>query len=105
MTFDQLKKKKKEYLVSVGGYIFDVTSAATVYGTSYGDIPNAIGNDITLALLENDFKQENYNKPLTQIIQNDDYKRRLQPLLKAFRETYSIVGRIDDPSFQITSDE
>jgi len=56
-------------------------------------------------LITNQFKIQNYDQPLTTIVENAEYKERLKPIFKAFRETYSIVGRIDDPSFQINLDE
>jgi len=106
MTLAELKKKK-EYLVSVGGYIFDVGPAASVFSYERSDIPSAIGHDITLALIKSEYKKKkkNYNQPLTTILQNNEYKKILKPILKTFRDTYVIVGRVDDPSFAITLDD
>jgi len=103
LTFTQLKKQNNNYkLISVAGHIFDVSSAIMVYNSPMSDIPNAIGNDITFALLKNEYKQENYNLPLNTIMENKEYKERLKSIFKTFCETYCIVGQLDDPLFEIT---
>jgi len=100
MTLEELKNEKNEKLISVAGYIFDISSAFMVYNST-GDIPNAIGNDITFALIKDEYKKENYNLPLNTIFENIEYKQRLKSIFKAYRETYCIIGRLDDPSFDL----
>jgi len=104
MTLEELKNSK-EVLVSVAGHIFDVSSAYMVYDGPTTDIPQAIGHDITLALIKEEYKVENYDQPLNTVMENADYKQRLKRILKTFYETYSIVGRLDGPSFDITSED
>jgi len=103
MTCEELKNSK-EMLISVAGYIFDVSSAYTVYDGPDADIPNAVGHDITLALIKEEYKGENYNQPLNTVLENAENKQRLKRILKAFHETYSVAARLDAP-FDITLEE
>lgn len=99
ITVEELKNEN-ENLTSVAGYVFDVSPASMVYNST-GEICNAIGNDITFALIKGEYKPENYNQPLNTIMENTEYKQRLKPIFKAFLETYTIVGRLDSP-FEVT---
>jgi len=54
-------------------------------------------------LIKNEFKPENYDLPLNKILENDNYKQQLAPILQRYRDTYTIFGRVDDPSFQVTT--
>jgi len=100
MTLKDLQTKQN--LISVAGYVFDVSSASMVYD-HHGEIPDAIGNDITFALMKNEFKTEYYNQPLTFIDGNHD-KERVKSYLKSFCETYPIVGRLTNTEFEIKLD-
>jgi len=102
MTFDEFQHKTENW-ISVAGYVFDVTSAMAIY-SQFGEIPNAVHNDITLALLQNDYKTANYNQPLTFLNENQKDKQRLQSIFNAFHETYPIVGRLSDTAFKVTWD-
>eukprot|EP01084_Bolivina_argentea_P130391 230177_1 len=87
--------------ISVCGIVFNVKSAEIVYESMYGDFVDAIGNDISVALCNEMYNKDIYNKSVNEMfdINNDQHKGKLQKLkkyLKLFVESYPIVGFLKD---------
>jgi membrane-associated progesterone receptor component len=95
---DLREKGVKNYWVSVAGIVFNVRSAPMVYDQYYGDFANAIGNDISNAIAKNEFSNKTYNADIhgQSVVGplNVEENNRLQRILKAFHETYPVVGRL-----------
>eukprot|EP00483_Globobulimina_turgida_P002251 UN02253 len=66
--------------LSVCGIIFDVKCAEIVYESMYGDFPDAIGNDISVALVNNKFDKETYNNSINDNPDDNDNDNDKQKL-------------------------
>ena len=82
--------------LSICGIVIDVKSAEIVYESMYGDFPDAIGNDISVALVNNKFDKETYNLSINDF--KDDKKKlgKLKRFFKLFVESYPIIGFLQD---------
>jgi membrane-associated progesterone receptor component len=80
--------------VSVGGWVFDVSIASWLYEPIYGDFPNAVGREISAALVTDEFNDETLDAPVQEVLETEEQKGRLVELVKLFKSTYPCVGQL-----------
>lgn len=101
ITVDELEKCSKynseNKWLSICGIVLNVKSAEIVYESMYGDFPDAIGNDISVALVNNKWDKETYNLSINEYIKDDKKKLgKLKKMFKLFVSTYPIIGFLQD---------
>jgi len=93
MSLNQLDQSKH---VSMGGHVFDVNICSYVYAPITGDFPGALGHDISVAFVKDDFTDQWLDQPITSLDSNQQHQLTL--LVRKFRETYPRVGVLNDVS-------
>ena len=93
-----LKYNSENKWISICGIVLNVKSAEIVYESMYGDFPDAIGNDISVALVNNKWDKTTYNASINGNTIKDNKKKlaKLKKMFKLFVETYPIIGFLQD---------
>jgi len=94
MSLNELDQSKH---VSIAGYVFDVSICSFVYSRISGDFPGALGHDISVAIIKDDFSEEWLDQHITSNL-NSNQQDQLELLVRKFRETYPTVGVLSDAS-------
>eukprot|EP00485_Elphidium_margaritaceum_P009809 CAMPEP_0202693716 /NCGR_PEP_ID=MMETSP1385-20130828/7762_1 /ASSEMBLY_ACC=CAM_ASM_000861 /TAXON_ID=933848 /ORGANISM="Elphidium margaritaceum" /LENGTH=324 /DNA_ID=CAMNT_0049349437 /DNA_START=6 /DNA_END=980 /DNA_ORIENTATION=+ len=93
---DTAKYSSKHRWLSVCGVVFDVQSAESVYESLYGDFADAIGHDISAALMTHTFDAQTYDASIRKFDTDKTKLAKLKKYLQLFLETYPTVGFLDD---------
>jgi membrane-associated progesterone receptor component len=109
MTLEELKASSsdmKKNWVSVGGYVFDVSEAYAVYehGMDFGNV-RCLAHDISVCLARNTFSKDLLDQPTNVLQDSPDQVKRLADILRRFRETYRVVGKLAGDSFACPVDD
>jgi len=93
-SFDELNRNKH---VSIGGYVMDVDICSYIYDPITGDFPGALGHDISVAIIKDEFTEQWLDQPVTLCLDSNQ-QSKLESLVRKFRETYPTVGKLSDAS-------
>ncbi|ETO36486.1 hypothetical protein RFI_00578 [Reticulomyxa filosa] len=64
------KKQTKDKHVSIGGFVMDVGICNFIYGPVTADFPEALGHDISVAIIKDDFTAQTLDQPVALLDSN-----------------------------------